>query len=633
MSLVLVVLFSFFLPLEGNRNKLKLLLNKKISSLNEISRSGNTTSQTAWVSYVCGHLWRVLSEEEFQSYVVKSFWILLNRVSLGEIRKRVFYQSLMCDRFFSPTQEEKCFPCSSVHFELKQVILHMHIENKIRIHNFDVLACLNFYLFLHVRNRLKIMITRMSVFDAPPQYCKLNMTIIASGDHLMLCGSYVHMHLWPQSNRVHLRLTYKYTPWYNFEATMDLTGTRHRTSLQFLSERNKRNLIHLVTHTFSIETGRAHNIWILAHKYQFVNLKLVGLKYSYFYDGFAAVTEAGQIRTGNFMVNSSSFVCSLHLSIHTDMKQDPGITYQLHTPHGVREIVFDEKNSQIAGTCSDKADQGIAGCRNMLILNSGHIDFHLTVSLTYFKFQGVRGPDCEFGGVAFFDVLPNSSHTFQESISMCHTYHVTSLQNIYSTSSSVMFVVYSFHNLSSINVSLDVSLTECFPVRHSHKSVQQAYFSTSEVHKSIVQFTPELTRKNFLEREDAELKITLDNHTCAIVQIQGSSAALRSISISKTKSHSDPSLGEEMYKLYIRGFLFNTFLKSRIYNTLYGELTKPHFAAIGSLQLFDAKAGGESHKETESETNIQDVLVDIYLTNNDSIQPIQGDLKPRGSVQ
>ena len=628
-----VVLFNIFLPLKGNKNDIQLLLNRNMEPLNEISISKNTTSQTPWVSYVHGHLWRVLREEEFQSYVVESLWILLNRVSLGEFRKRVFHQRLMCDRFFNITHEEMCFPCSSVHFELKQIILHMHIENKIRIHNFDVLACLNFYFFLHVRNRLKIIITRMSVFDVPPEYCNLNITIIASGDHLALCGSYVHTDLYPQSNRVHLRLTYKYTPWYNFEATMDLTGTRYRTSLQLLSERNKRNLIHLVTHTFSLETGWAHNILIVAHKYQFVNLRLVGFKHSYFYDGFAALTEASQISTNIYVLNSSSFVCGLYLSIHTEVKQDPGVTYQLHTQSGVREIVGDETNSQIADTCSDRTDQVIASCRKMLILNSGHTDFHLKISFTYFNFQGVRGPDCEFGGVVFFDVPPGSSHTFKESISMCHTFHLNSLQNIYSAASSMMFVVYSFHNLSSINVSFDVSLTECFPVRHSHKSVQQAYFSTSEVHKSIVQFTPELTRKNFLEREDAELKITLDNHTCAIVQIQGSSAALRSISISKNISHSDPSLGGQMYKLYIRGFLFNTFLKSRIYNTLYGELTKPHFVAIGSLQLFDAKAGGESLKETESETHIQVALVDISLADNDSIHPIQGGSNPKGSVQ
>ena len=83
---------------------------------------------------------------------------------------------------------------------------------------------------------------------------------------------------------------------------------------------------------------------------------------------------------------------------------------------------------------------------------------YINLTVVNLVYTGYRSSDCKFGGIAFYD---NQTHFLH----LCNNYgSARPARNIYSTSSTLLLVIYTYPAHSSLKARLNISVTSCQPV-------------------------------------------------------------------------------------------------------------------------------------------------------------------------
>ncbi len=128
-----------------------------------------------------------------------------------------------------------------------------------------------------------------------------------------------------------------------------------------------------------------------------------------------------------------------------------------------RLVPANKTKEYFSSPCSSKINL----CLTRVVFQSLENDF-VQISFSEFSYKGDNGTDCIYGGIAFYDIFYHHNKTQHFHISnLCSSISLdwTNLQPVYSNSSAILVIFYTYTTNSFLHFRLQVQTTKCKAIR------------------------------------------------------------------------------------------------------------------------------------------------------------------------
>ena len=415
---------------------------------------------------------------------------------------------------------------------VKYLSFHLYVftAEKLQISKLtgDKMSLTRWQFVLDKKLRSQITVEKLVIYSTfHEDRCKFNAAIkshdeFGTNELFTLCGIYSDFVYYSPSNKVLFSLRYYFFWGFNCSVKFDISSV-HVISHVGMKSQKTNYLFHgkFVSTRYRIKIlpqKRYMDVFsFMVEKYNRVALRLVNNIESLFFDGPGFKVPKQLLKSKIYVVKSSTFQAWLQIlandSFSVQLQYRPiGATINKETlveEPVVRHPILKKSKTQ------------------------PHFDLfyfetfpkrHINVSVSFFQYHGFELPECQFGGITFFDPqiqtqafhpgvhLPPKHATYPKVITaICDPTVSTSkmLQNIFSISHQLIIAVYSYPNYSYLNTTLIITSTPC--------RVARVHLCAWPVQVSRIWRLP-ISDKVLVFRSEAEYRFNLTNAACSVLQ-------------------------------------------------------------------------------------------------------------------
>ena len=265
--------------------------------------------------------------------------------------------------------------------------------------------------------------------------------------------------------------------------------------------------------SLSVQTWKTHKINLqLSQKY---------LQWHVVYNGpghmSTILNQNNVYKNKVYIYNCSSFQCLVNI-IPSDSKKNTFVNYS--------SIQLEAMLKKEIHKISYLTLFGNSNCRfrPCLIVLYAQPDFQVNVTVINmcYKSTKLHSHNCRYGGLVFTEDMNGNE---KEIGPFCenHSNFTESSRSYYSSNSTLIMVLYSYDEYSTVNVTLRLSQTKCKPVALSYYDVQ-LFCQYKESHNHCAKYLKQITRGTVLSltlsfSENFEILFSLSSPGCVVVHI------------------------------------------------------------------------------------------------------------------
>ncbi len=357
---------------------------------------------------------------------------------------------------------------------VKRLYLDFHVKTGIRLHDHGLhVPRMNIILWklrLDPKLRSRITIQKLIIYSTfHTNRCQHNATIKTGNrfwakGSFTLCGIFSKFKFFSQGSNTDFALFYYFFLSFVCSVNFDIAslglvahGGMARKSYSFIY----RGKIQSVSYNMELPWYK-HKVTVevysfLTEKHQQILLVLTNNMKAFFFDGPGFLSPKYPVTQNSVHIKSSTFQASL-LFLHQTTTEGSVSFEQCHASYkryrldGTGEAVTLEYSSSVA-------QQFIA-----LTVFQAPSDSHVNVSFSHYQYTGHETPDCHFGGVTFYDMIykeRSTSYFAMTSVCAPTMYDVSMMQKLNSISFKLMVVVYSYHQYTQFDVTMQLTSSPC----------------------------------------------------------------------------------------------------------------------------------------------------------------------------
>ncbi len=326
-------------------------------------------------------------------------------------------------------------------------------------------------------------INQLRLFSLQQSRCKCNFTVnyhklsskILEGK-IFLCGIYSNVSLYVAGHKIESEIFYCFINSFAFSVLLNTFSAQSIESSKLWEVRRNGNDLIRTYHTLLLFNNRSILLYhIITEKCKTITVFIPSGSKAQYFDGPGLLSECSKTRVnavkfvtfqGVIQVHSSDKRWLLNYSSTHNVDEWERYAIKGMTNHTLT-IAHDPHQCNNAKVCIRKFHVETADGK------------HVNIAFSYLHYVGDNGTDCLFGGVALFDATyavcgshrtcKNEARHFRlnESSTICTSVVVQmrNMQSFYSLRNSVVLVVYSYSEYSTLGMKLVASQTSCQAIK------------------------------------------------------------------------------------------------------------------------------------------------------------------------
>ena len=413
-----------------------------------------------WLAYVYKSMERILDST---SYINTA---LSNNVKFINMKSNIYYfhfSKLVHPKF-------KCWDSES-HTEETPLVQH-------KFYWFRIERCIptyHEYFMLHSQLRLNITFIKLNLKQIFESCSKYNLTICsfsstATKKTFTYCGTHSQYSVYPPSSNISLRAKLFNKIIFELHAAFSVISENVvRSEIPPKSNINSHSVAVKLYSTFYVPLAHInyfiYRIRLKKYMGLLLNFNDNSLHQSTVYAGPEFVLNKIELESFNHtFLYLETFQCILQTRIMKQSKQN-----NLNITYGFRDLprikINLTLNEMYGLSYPEKRCSNTTVCILHLHCPDGH---YINLTVLSFIYNGLPNSKCSLGGLAFYDY---KFGTFQEELLFCNKYNdlvstfALPKQSVYSSNSSVLFILYSYKEYSQLKLNGTISVTSCRGVK------------------------------------------------------------------------------------------------------------------------------------------------------------------------
>ena len=291
-----------------------------------------------------------------------------------------------------------------------------------------------------------------------------NMTVFATMLEQVYCGQHPFSELYPMSPKVIIQIVTEGFMYYNIKVFFSIIDIKILETYSEKQNEIQENRNFKFVFWLRQDGAFISHVHIHVYKFQYLVISLKNKAFSsyLFYDGPGTESKiVNSEKTTREIFTTTSFQCTMFIftKLYSNVVyQELSITAK---NRNIRTIHLNESSTLVLPNVD------LTGCNTdsitCAITTVAPPGLHINVTTLHVELNGVMDSMCSTGGVAAYE--HDARGKYSEVATFCHSFsQIHTARNIYSQSSKLMLVWYTYKEYNNLEVSFHISSTSCTPV-------------------------------------------------------------------------------------------------------------------------------------------------------------------------